>query len=67
MDDKIFYTPKEVSKILHISDAIVRESLRREIKGWTFPWIMSGSHMKIFKKPFDEWLASGGLSTHREK
>lgn len=67
MEDKIFYSPNEVASILHISATIVRESLRQGVRGWDFPWIMAGSYMKIFKKPFDEWLASGGVSARREK
>lgn len=54
MNGKLFYTPSEVGKILHVNPYYVRMALIK--KKWDFPFIQSGNRVKILKAPFDAWL-----------
>lgn len=57
MNDKLFYTPSEVGKILHVDPKYVRLALKQN--KWDFPFIRygkSGNRLKILKAPFDAWL-----------
>lgn len=49
------YTPKEVGRILGVSDQMVRVSLRQKAPGWDFYWYSVGTWIRIPKASFERW------------
>lgn len=60
MNERNYYTPQEVAKMIGVNYAVVRYSLLYKRTGWDLPFLMVGNRMRIPKKPFDAWAERMG-------
>ena len=54
MDNKRVYFVQEIMDILNISSTTAYELVRKKV----FHSVMIGSHIRISRKSFDEWLST---------
>ena len=50
-----YLTPVEVAAYLGVSPQMVRVSLVQGAPGWNFPFVKSGSYIRIPKEAFINW------------